>query len=108
MARAYVAIGITTLLWAINFKVGKIGTSEIDPLFIASFRIIVTGLFFYGLLSREDRKLRPTDWKPSGAVHLFDSLGGRTARLLYFLVSLDVGDAPRGRPPFSNGPCVCF
>lgn len=63
MGRAYVAIGITTLLWAINFKVGKIGTSEIDPLFIASFRIIVTGLFFYGLLSREDRKLRPTDWK---------------------------------------------
>ena len=63
MARAYVSIFITTLLWAINFKVGKIGTSEIDPLFIASFRIVVTGLFFFALLKPEDRKFRPTDWK---------------------------------------------
>jgi len=63
MGRAYVAIGITTLLWAINFKVGKIGTAEIDPFFIASFRIIVTGAFFYSLLKPEDRKLRKTDWK---------------------------------------------
>jgi len=63
MGRAYVSITIVTLLWAINFKVGKIGTSEIDPLFIASFRIIVTGLFFYSLLKPEDRKFRPTDWK---------------------------------------------
>lgn len=63
MARAYVSISVTTLLWAINFKVGKIGTAEIDPLFIASFRIIVTGLFFYSLLTPEDRKFRPTDWK---------------------------------------------
>jgi drug/metabolite transporter (DMT)-like permease len=63
VARAYVSISITTLLWAINFKVGKIGTAEIDPLFIASFRIIVTGLFFYSLLKPEDRKFRPTDWK---------------------------------------------
>ena len=63
MGRAYVAISITTLLWAINFKVGKIGTAEIDPFFIAAFRIIVTGAFFFSLLKPEDRKLRPTDWK---------------------------------------------
>jgi drug/metabolite transporter (DMT)-like permease len=63
MARAYLAISIVTLLWAINFSVGKIGVSEIDPLFIASFRIIVTGLVFYAMLPREQRKLRPTDWK---------------------------------------------
>lgn len=63
MARAYVAISVTTLLWAINFKVGKIGTAEIDPFFIAAFRIIVTGAFFFWLLKPEDRKFRPTDWK---------------------------------------------
>lgn len=63
MGRAYVAISVTTLLWAINFKVGKIGTAEIDPFFIAAFRIIVTGAFFFWLLKPEDRKLRPTDWK---------------------------------------------
>ncbi|HZE99783.1 MAG TPA: DMT family transporter [Planctomycetota bacterium] len=63
MGRAYVSISIVTLLWAINFKVGKIGTGEIDPLFIASFRIIVTGLFFYSLLKPEDRKFRRTDWR---------------------------------------------
>ncbi|HLY12022.1 MAG TPA: DMT family transporter [Planctomycetota bacterium] len=63
MGRAYVAISIVTLLWAINFTVGKIATAEIDPLFIASFRIIVTGLVFYGMLSPEERPLRPTDWK---------------------------------------------
>jgi len=63
MVRAYVAISIVTLLWAINFTVGKIGTSEIDPLFIASFRIIVTGLVFYAMLKPEERKFRATDWK---------------------------------------------
>src|SRR5579862_841840 len=63
MGRAYVAISIVTLLWAINFTVGKIGVTEIDPFFIASFRIIVTGLVFYSMLKPEDRKFRPTDWK---------------------------------------------
>jgi drug/metabolite transporter (DMT)-like permease len=63
MARAYVAISIVTLLWAINFTVGKIGVHELDPFFIASFRIIVTGLVFYAMLPAEDRKFRPTDWK---------------------------------------------
>jgi drug/metabolite transporter (DMT)-like permease len=63
MGRAYAAISITTLLWAINFSVGKIGVHEINPFFIASFRIIVTGLTFYAMLPAEDRKFRPTDWK---------------------------------------------
>ena len=63
MGRAYVAIIIVTLLWAINFTVGKIGVTELDPFFIASFRIIVTGLVFYSMLKPEDRKFRPTDWK---------------------------------------------
>jgi drug/metabolite transporter (DMT)-like permease len=63
MGRAYVAISIVTLLWAINFTVGKIGVSEIDPFFIASFRIIVTGLIFYALLKPEDRKFRSSDWR---------------------------------------------
>lgn len=63
MTRAYVAISITTLLWAVNFTVGKIGVTELDPFFIASFRIIVTGSVFYAMLPPADRKFRPTDWK---------------------------------------------
>ena len=63
MVRAYIAISIVTILWAINFTVGKLGTAEIDPLFIASFRIIVTGLLFYAFLPAEDRKIRAGDWK---------------------------------------------
>ncbi len=63
MGRAYLAITITTILWAINFTVGKIGTREIDPFFIASFRIIVTGIFFYALLPAAERKLTRSDLK---------------------------------------------
>src|SRR5437667_8828976 len=63
MGRAYLAIGITTVFWAINFTVGKYCTTEFDPFFIASFRIIVTGVVFYALLPREERKIRRSDWK---------------------------------------------
>jgi drug/metabolite transporter (DMT)-like permease len=63
MGRAYLAITIVTILWAINFTVAKIGTKYVDPLFIASFRIIVTGVVFYALLPAEERKIRRTDWK---------------------------------------------
>src|SRR5437773_8352802 len=63
MGRAYLAIGITTVFWAINFTVGKYCTQEFDPFFIASFRIIVTGIVFYALLPKEERKIRKSDWK---------------------------------------------
>jgi len=63
MGRAYLAITFTTIFWAINFTVAKIGTQHIDPLFIASFRIIVTGLVFYAMLPAEERKIRRSDWK---------------------------------------------
>jgi drug/metabolite transporter (DMT)-like permease len=63
MGRAYLAISVVTVLWAGNFTVGKIATGQIEPLFIASSRIVVTGLVFYALLSPEERKLRPGDFK---------------------------------------------
>jgi drug/metabolite transporter (DMT)-like permease len=63
MARAYLAVSIVTVLWAINFTVGKICTESIDPFFIASSRIVATGVFFYLLLPREERKIRRSDWK---------------------------------------------
>ena len=63
MGRAYAAITVVTVFWAINFTVGKRCTSQIDPFFIASFRIIVTGLFFYALLPREEKRIRASDWK---------------------------------------------
>ena len=63
MGRAYAAITVVTVLWAINFTVGKRCTAVIDPFFIASFRIIVTGLAFYAFLPREERKIRASDWK---------------------------------------------
>jgi drug/metabolite transporter (DMT)-like permease len=61
MGRAYAAIGIVTVLWATNFTVGKIGTREIDPFFIASCRIVVSGIVFWALLSPEDRRIRASD-----------------------------------------------
>jgi drug/metabolite transporter (DMT)-like permease len=63
MGSAYLAISVVTVLWATNFTVGKIGTEQIDPAFIASIRVVVTGLVFYSLLSPDERKLRPSDWK---------------------------------------------
>lgn len=63
MGRAYLAITVTTVLWAINFTVGKIGTGQIDPFFIASFRIIVTGVVFYAMLPREERRITASDLK---------------------------------------------
>jgi drug/metabolite transporter (DMT)-like permease len=63
MGRAYLAITVVTILWGINFTVGKRCTQVIDPFFIASFRIIVTGLFFYALLPKEERRIRSSDWK---------------------------------------------
>ncbi|HXX93495.1 MAG TPA: DMT family transporter [Planctomycetota bacterium] len=63
MGRAYAAITVVTILWGINFTVGRRCTQLIDPFFIASFRIIVTGLFFYALLPREERRIQRSDWK---------------------------------------------
>lgn len=56
MGRAYLAIMAVTVLWATNFTAGKIGTREIDPLFIASFRILATAAVFIALLPREQRR----------------------------------------------------
>ncbi len=61
MGRAYLAIGIVTVLWATNFTVGKIGTREIDPWFVASCRIVVSAIVFYALLPREERRIRASD-----------------------------------------------
>src|SRR5262245_15835736 len=63
MGRAYLAIGVVTVLWAGNFTAAKICTREISPYFIASVRVFLTGLIFYLLLPREERKLGPSDWK---------------------------------------------
>lgn len=63
MARSYAAISVVTVLWAGNFTAAKICTSEIDPYFIASFRIIVTGLVFWFMLPREHRTIRRSDFK---------------------------------------------
>src|SRR5262245_16835641 len=63
MGRAYGAISVVTVLWAINFTVGNRFMAVIDPFFIASFRIIVTGIFFYALLPKEERRIRASDWK---------------------------------------------
>lgn len=61
MTRAYLAISAVTVLWATNFTAGKIGTREIDPLFIASFRILATAGVFFALLPRDQRRIRRSD-----------------------------------------------
>jgi drug/metabolite transporter (DMT)-like permease len=63
MARAYLAISLVTVFWAGNFTAAKICTAELDPWFISSFRIIVTGLVFWFLLPAEHRRVRVSDVK---------------------------------------------
>jgi drug/metabolite transporter (DMT)-like permease len=63
MARAYLAISVVTVLWAGNFTAAKIGVGELDPWFISSFRIIVTGVVFWLLLPPEHRAIKASDWK---------------------------------------------
>jgi drug/metabolite transporter (DMT)-like permease len=63
MGRAYLAIAVVTVLWAGNFTAGKICTREINPYFIASVRVFLSAVIFYGLLAREERKLAASDWK---------------------------------------------
>jgi drug/metabolite transporter (DMT)-like permease len=57
MGRAYFAISLATLAWACNFTVAKVATRELDPLFIAAFRVLATGAFFLALLPAEGRRL---------------------------------------------------
>jgi drug/metabolite transporter (DMT)-like permease len=56
MGRAYIAIGITTFLWAGNFTAAKIGTSQLDPWFITAVRIVATALVYWLLLPAEQRR----------------------------------------------------
>lgn len=63
MVRAYLAIGVVTLLWAGNFTAGKIGMEQLDPYLVASIRIFGTAAVFYALLPREQRRLERSDWK---------------------------------------------
>lgn len=63
MGRAYAAISVVTVLWAANFSVAKIGTREFDPLFIASFRVMVTSGIFFACLPREQRRITRSDLK---------------------------------------------
>ncbi len=46
VALPFAVISLVTLLWAGNFAAGKIATSELDPLLIASVRIVLAALFF--------------------------------------------------------------
>lgn len=61
MARAYLAISVVTVLWAGNFTAAKIAVAEIDPWFIASFRIVVTGVVFWLLLPPGQRSVSRED-----------------------------------------------
>lgn len=63
MARAYLAISVVTVLWAGNFTAAKIAVAEIDPWFIASFRIVVTGIVFWLLLPAGQRSVSAADVK---------------------------------------------
>lgn len=56
MGRAYLAIGITTILWAGNFTAAKIGVKELDPWLISAVRIIATALVYWLLLPAEQRR----------------------------------------------------
>ena len=57
MARAYLAISVVTVLWAGNFTAAKIAVAQIDPWFIASFRIVVTAIVFWLLLPPGQRSI---------------------------------------------------
>lgn len=50
MGRAYFAVSLATLAWACNFTVAKVATRELDPVFIAAFRVLATGAFFWAIL----------------------------------------------------------
>ena len=56
MGRAYLAIGITTFLWAGNFTAAKIGTSQLNPWFITAVRIVATALVYWLLLPAGQRR----------------------------------------------------
>lgn len=56
MARAYVSIGIVTVLWAGNFTAAKLCTAEVDPWFIAAVRIVATALVYWLLLPAAQRR----------------------------------------------------
>jgi len=63
MGRAYLAIGVVTLLWAGNFTAAKIGTDQgLDPFFIASVRIIASAGVFWFLLPPRQRRIAREDW----------------------------------------------
>ena len=61
MGRAYLAICITTVLWAGNFTAGKICTAELDPWFIAAVRIVATAAVYWAFLPREQRRVSRAD-----------------------------------------------
>lgn len=61
MGRAYLAIGITTVLWAGNFTAAKICTQEVDPWFIAAVRIVATAAVYWAFLPRDRRKVSRAD-----------------------------------------------
>jgi drug/metabolite transporter (DMT)-like permease len=56
MGRAYLAIGVTTVLWAGNFTAAKIGTSQLDPWFITGVRIVLTAVVYWLLLPAGERR----------------------------------------------------
>lgn len=63
MGRAYLAISLVTLLWAGNFTAAKIGTSQLDPFFIAGVRVLATAAVYFLMLPPEQRRIRPGDLK---------------------------------------------
>jgi drug/metabolite transporter (DMT)-like permease len=56
MGRAYLAIGIVTVLWAGNFTAASFCTDQVDPWFIASIRIVATAAVYWLLLPAGARR----------------------------------------------------
>lgn len=56
MGRAYLAIGVVTVLWAGNFTAAKIGVGQLDPWFISAVRIIATAAVYWLLLPPAQRR----------------------------------------------------
>jgi len=63
MGRAYLAMGAVTFLWAANFTVAKIGTEQLDPLFIAGVRVLATAAVYFLMLPAPERRIRREDFR---------------------------------------------
>ena len=84
LAPAYVALGLTTILWSVNYSFAKMAVQEIDPFAVALVRVlVVTPLFFMALARRRVGLLRPT-W-PELRTALPLGLTGVLANQVFFI-----------------------